>query len=71
MGYFKNFDVKKMFFRVVTLGYTAFLAGFCKDYVVSANVTHAINEGTLMLWQGLVAGFGLDQIIYHNTNSSN
>lgn len=69
MKYFQNFDVKKMLFRMFTVGYTAFLAGFCKDYVTSANLAHATNEGLLMLWQGLVGGFGLDQLIYHHSRN--
>lgn len=69
MEYFKNFDLKKMFFRVITVGYTAFLAGFSKDYVASPDLAHAVQAGVALMWQGLWAGFGIDQLIFHNTKS--
>jgi len=60
-----------MLFRMITIGYTAFLAGFCKDYAASANLSHAFNAGIELVIQGAVAGFGVDQLFYHHSQTSN
>jgi len=69
MNYFKGFQFDKMFFRVLTVGGTAFLAAFSKDYAASPDFAHAFQSGLSMLWQGLWAGFGLDQLMFHNSKS--
>jgi hypothetical protein len=69
MEYFKDFDAKKMLFRMITLGYTAFLAGFSKSYSASPDVVHALQTGLAFLWQGVWAGFGVDQLFYHHSQT--
>lgn len=67
-----KYDWKVLLFRVLTVGYTAFLAGFCNQYVHSPDLSNALQAGLSSLIQGVVAGFGLDQIIFHyikNTKS--
>jgi hypothetical protein len=67
--YFKGFDYKKLLFRTFTLAYTAFLAGFTKDYQLHANIAQAVQEGLNMISQGLIAGFSLDQLMFHFSKS--
>ena len=67
-----TFNWKITLFRMLTVGYTLFLASFCKQYNLSHDVTVAFHSGLDGLITGVAGGFGLDQIIFHylkNTNS--
>lgn len=60
-----NFDYKVMFFRILTVAYTAFLGVFCKDYMANPDVMAALHGGAAAAISGAFGGFGLDQLIFH------
>lgn len=63
-----KYSLKIMLFRALTVSYTAFLGVFCKEYVTDPNLQHAFSAALPTAVQGLLAGFGVDQLIYHYLN---
>lgn len=62
---YKDFDIKKMLFRMIVAGGTLFLGAFCKQYATLPDLQQAFQMGEQALIQGVILAFGGDQLIYH------
>ena len=60
-----KFDFRVMLFRVITAGYTAFFASSANAYAVKADISLAMHVGIAAGVAGVIAGFGIDQLVYH------